>query len=51
MLLQLRAIQTMSETTGNTLIVNVGNEMQALPLRKSSGSGTTATVQKATEEE
>ncbi len=51
MLLQLRAIQTMSETTGNTLIVNVGNEMQALPLRKTSGGGTTATVQKTTEEE
>ncbi len=51
MLLQLRAIQTISETTGNTLIVNVGNELQALPLRKTSGSGTTATVQKTTEEE
>ncbi len=37
MLLQLRAIQTMGETTGNTLIVNVGQEMQAFPLRKAGG--------------
>lgn len=51
MLLQLRAIQTMTETTGNTLIVNVGQEMQALPLRKSSAGGTTATLQKTTDEE
>lgn len=51
MLLQLRALQTISETTGNTLIVNVGQEMQALPLKKSSGGGATATMQKATEEE
>lgn len=43
MLLQLRAIQAMSETNGNSLIFNVGQDMQALPLKKSS-SGATSTA-------
>ncbi len=39
MLLQLRALQTVSETNGNSLIFNVGQDMQALPLKKTSGVG------------
>lgn len=41
-LLQLRALQTMGETTGNTMIMNVGQDMSALPIRKSSGAGRTS---------
>ena len=42
MLLQLRALQTMSENTGSTLIMNVGQELQTLPLQKSPAGGKSA---------
>ncbi|HNB24198.1 MAG TPA: hypothetical protein PKZ32_17395, partial [Candidatus Melainabacteria bacterium] len=42
MLLQLRALQTMSENTGSTLIMNVGQDSQPLPIRKASGGTKTA---------
>lgn len=51
MLLQLRALQTMSENTGSTLIINVGPEAQAIPLKKSSSVGKSATTQMTAEEE
>jgi len=37
--LQLRALQAVSDTSGNSLIFNVGQDVQALPLKKSSGGG------------
>ncbi len=40
MLLQLRAIQSMSESTGNTLVLNIGHDLQALPLKASSKTAT-----------
>lgn len=40
MLLQLRALQAMSESTGSTLIMNVGQDVQVLPLKRSGRSGT-----------
>lgn len=44
MLLQLRALQTMSENTGSTLIMNVGQESQPLPIRRASGGTKTAPI-------
>ena len=38
-LLQLRALQTLGETTGNTMIMNVGQDFNALPIKKSAGAG------------
>jgi len=51
MLLQLRALQTMSENTGSTLIMNVGQELQTLPLQKSSGGAKSAGAQMTAEGE
>lgn len=51
MLLQLRALQTMSENTGSTLIMNVGQELQTLPLQKTSSGGKSAGTQMTAEAE
>jgi len=36
-LLHLRALQTLGETTGNTMIMNVGKELNALPVKRAGG--------------